>query len=139
MNTVSVVDFDVVSVFEAAFNEARQHCWIESQKQSRDLGEQALRDWYHRFWWRFLRYRHLEHLLGERPWEEFDRDTFGSLQQFLLERGQFAHDIVDFYRDGWENLDIINWAIRHEISIDEVYDCLNLINMNDARIDPRFN
>jgi hypothetical protein len=138
MNTATV-ECDIVSVFEAAFREARRHCWIESQKQQRDLGERALGEWYQRFWWTFLRHRHLEHLMGERMWDEFDQRSFGILQPFLLSRGTLAREVVELYKSGWENLDIINWAMRQDIPIREVHDCLLLINMNDARIDPRFN
>jgi hypothetical protein len=44
-----------------------------------------------------------------------------------------------FYKAGWENVDIINWAMSHDVSMGDVYECLVLININDARIDPRFN
>jgi hypothetical protein len=139
MNTVSEVEYDVVSIYEAAFIEARRHCWVESQKQHRDVGEHAWAEWYDRYWWTFLRFRHLEHLMGERLWDEFDRGSFGILQPFLLARGDLTYEVVNRYRSGWENLDIINWAMKQDVSMDEVYDCLEIINMNDARIDPRFN
>jgi hypothetical protein len=139
MNTISEVEYDVVSVYEAASTEARRHSWIESQKHHRDVSEHALDEWYNRFWWTFLRYRHLEHLMGERLWDEFDHESFGLLQPFLRAHGDLAHELVERFRSGWENLDIINWATHQDFPMDEVYDCLVLINMNDARIDPQFN
>ena len=131
-------DRGVTSVFEAAFLEARRHRWIESQKSRRDLGDTAFRDWYHRFWWPFLRYRHVEHLLGERQWEEFERNTFGVLQVPLSNGSPLNREIIELYRSGWENLDIINHAVRRDYPMNQIHDCLVTINMNDARLNPRF-
>ena len=50
-----------------------------------------------------------------------------------------ANEIIDLYRQGCENLDILNWALRNRLCLPEVRECLALINMNDARIDPQFN
>lgn len=130
---------EVESVFEAAFLEARRHRWIESQNAGRDLGEQVLWDWYRRFWWTFLRYRHVEHLLGERAWLEFTSNSFAVLKESLRWQSPLAQEIIDLYRTGWENLNIIDHALDRAYPMDEVCDCLTAINMNDARLNPRFN
>ena len=39
-----------LSVYDEAIREADRHKWIESQKRGRDLGVQALRDWFHNYW-----------------------------------------------------------------------------------------
>lgn len=129
----------VESVFEAAFLEARRHRWIESQNAGRDLGDQVFHDWYRRFWWAFLRYRHVEHLLGERAWLEFDVASFGILQKSSGWDGPLAQEIIELYRTGWENLNIIEHALSREYPMGEVHNCLVTINMNDARLNPQFN
>ena len=134
-----LLEAEVCSLYEAAFEEARCHRWIESQNRGYDLGNDGFLEWYARYWWNCLRYRHLEHLLGEYHWQEFSADAFGVLRSLVESSDELACEIIDQYRQGCENLDILNWAIRNDQSIDDVYDCLILINMNDARIDPRFN
>ncbi|NQV29224.1 MAG: hypothetical protein HQ518_33130 [Rhodopirellula sp.] len=139
MSQNGVLEAEVCSLYEAAFEEARCHRWIESQKRGRDLGNDGFFEWYDRFWWNFLRYRHLEHLLGEYRWQEFAAESFGVLAPLLDSQDALAIEIVDQYRQGCENLDILNWALRKCLCLAEVRECLTLINMNDARIDPQFN
>ncbi len=137
MDRVCFADVTVESVFEAAFEEARQHRWIESQNCGRDLGDWAIYDWYRQFWPTFLRHRHVEHLVGERWWAEFSKKSYGVLRETLV-YDVLANDIVDLYRNGEENLTIIKWALDEGHDLDEIVDSLLLINMNDARLDPRF-
>jgi hypothetical protein len=139
MTQTCVLEAEVCSLYEAAFEEARCHRWIESQKRGRDLENEGFLEWYHRFWWNFLRYRHLEHLLGDHRWLEFASDSFGVLGPFVDSNDELAIEIIDLYRQGCENLDIVNWALREKLSLAEVRERLAVINMNDARIDPRFN
>lgn len=139
MSQNCLLEAEVCSLYEAAFEEARCHRWIESQKRGYDLGNDGFLEWYDRFWWNFLRYRHLEHLLGEYQWLEFASESFGVLNSLLDTEHGLAPEIIDQYRQGCENLDILNWALRNEQCVDDVCECLTLINMNDARIDPQFN
>lgn len=139
MSQNCVLEAEVCSLYEAAFEEARRHRWIESQKRGRDIGNEGFLEWYDRFWWNFLRHRHLEHLLGEYRWREFESSSFGILASLLESEDLLAVEIVDQYRQGCENLDILNWAFRNRVSLPAVRARLTLINMNDARIDPRFN
>ncbi len=125
-----------LSLIEAAYHEARRHQWIESQKHQRDLGDNAFRDWYRCYWWSFLRHRHIEHLMGECRWSEFESETYGRLQGLLGTFGELADEIIEQYRTGSENLDIINWALHYRQDMESVYECLVQINMNDARIHP---
>lgn len=139
MSQTCVLEAEACSLYEAAFVEARCHRWIESQKSGCDRGKESFHEWYDRFWWNFLRYRHLEHLLGDHQWLEFPPESFGVLAPFVESNDELAIVIIDLYRQGCENLDIVNWALREEISLAEVRRRLTVINMNDARIDPRFN
>lgn len=137
MNQACLLPSKVESVFEAAFLEARRHRWIASQNAGRDLGDEAFREWYQLYWWTFIRYRHVEHLLGERRWLEFDTATFGVLLSSPAS-SPLSQEIIELYRTGWENLNIIHHALQREYPMDEVYDCLVTINMNDARLNPQF-
>ena len=139
MSQNCVVEAEECSLYEAAFEEARRHRWIESQKRGYDLGNDGFLEWYDCYWWNFLRSRHLEHLLGESRWLEFSSEAFGVLTPFAELGDELAGEIIDQYRQGCENLDILNWALRNCHCVDDVCECLVLINMNDARIDPQFN
>ena len=139
MSQNCLLEAEVCSLYEAAFEEARCHRWIESQKRGYDLGNDGFLDWYAHHWWNFLRFRHLEHLLGEYRWQEFASEAFGILVPLIESDDELAGEIIDQYRQGCENLDILNWALRNRVSLADVRERLTLINMNDARIDPRFN
>ena len=67
---------------------------------------------------------------------EFEATKFGRLHGLLEAFGDLADEIIEQYRAGRENLDIINWALRYQQDMDSVFTCLVQINMNDARIDP---
>ena len=110
MELLCDLDSDVVSVFEAAFEEARRHRWIESEKCGRDLGESSFLDWYQNHWTIFVRYRHVEHLIGQRRWPEFGRRSFGVFHQAMVV-DRLTCEIIDRYQAGDENLNIINWEI----------------------------
>lgn len=127
----------VTSVFEAAYHDARRHQWIESQRAHRDLGESAFLEWYRRWWVPFLRYRHVEHLLGERWWVEFDESTFGTLSDFN-DSNDLASEIIEMYRNGKDNLDIIVWAQDCGRCMDSIFECLEIVNMNAARLYPPY-
>lgn len=141
MSQSGLQDADVVlelcSLYEAAFQEARRHRWIESQKSGCDLGNERFIEWYDRYWENFLRYRHLEHLFGDREWREFDPAAFGALAPLLNSKDDLVLELIGLYRQGWQNLDIVNWAIRTGLDLEEVRERLVLINMNDARIAPK--
>lgn len=139
MHQSAALGVNTTSIFEAAYCEASRHRWIESQKSGCDLGDFAIRDWYQRFWWTFLRYRHTEHIFGEFHWDEFPRQSFATARPLLDSDDELAATIIDLYLQGFENLDIISWANRTGHEFEPVYECLLLINMNDARLDPKFN
>jgi len=139
MHQSALLENGTTSILEAACCEALRHRWIESQKRGCDLGENAVRDWYQRYWWIFLRYRHVEHIPGEVCWKEFPDRSFAAVRSLLNGEDQLATEIINLYCEGLENLDIINWAERTGYSFDAVFECLLLINMNDARLDPQFN
>lgn len=138
MCQVDVAGTELASLIEAAFQEARRHRWIESQKRGHDQGNQGFLEWYDRYWWVYLRYRHLEHLLGDHQWAEFGSDSFGVLAPYIESADDLAIEIIDLYRQGCENLDIVNWALRNSLSLPAVRERLVLINMNDARILPQY-
>lgn len=137
ISQLSAPELDPSSVFEMALQEARRHRWLESQFARRDLGDDATYDWYRKYWNTFIRYRHVEHLVGEKNWEEFGNESFGILRKAFQEQ-PLMYDIVELYRNGYENLNIIDWAFGRKHCMDAVYDCLIAINMNNARLDPRF-
>lgn len=124
------------SLFEAAYHEARRHQWLESQFARRDLGDAAFYDWYRRYWTTFLRYRHIEHLIGEQIWSEFNQKSFGILRDGY-EQNALTYEVIEQYRSGKENFNIIWWAQGNGHCADTVRQCLLQINMNGIRLHPR--
>jgi hypothetical protein len=125
-----------LSLYEEAYKEAQRHKWIESQKQGRDLGDNALREWYRVHWHGYCRCKRLEHLQGSRCWREFGNDNFGQLYSLILRGDPLVEWVLDRYDAGMENLDIITWAYDWGLPIHRVVDILMQIDMNRARLDP---
>lgn len=124
------------SLYEEAHHEAERHKWIESERHGFDLGEGAIRDWYHRHWPRYCRQRRLEHIRGMRLWREFGDEAFGSVYSLIITGDLLADRILDRIDAGHENLGVVNWAIEWGMPIDRVIDILGQIDVNRSRLDP---
>jgi hypothetical protein len=124
------------SVYDAAYQEAELHKWLESEKRGRDLGENAIRDWYRKHWLIYCRHRCLEHLQGRRRWREFGEEKFGHLYSPIFNGDLLADRILDRVYAGHENLDILNWAIDWGLPVRRVVDILAQVDVNRARLEP---
>ena len=118
--------------------EAERHKWIESEKAGRDLGEHALRQWVRDHWWDYLRARWIEHLEGRRFWVELDRNDFGLLQRQFCANRLLLERILDRIKAGWENLDIISWAVDWGVDMAAVLEILETLDINSRRLAHRF-
>ncbi len=110
------------------------HKWIESEKAGRDLGDAAVRQWVHRYWWRYLRARWMEHLEGLRFWVELDRGDFGLMQAEFGADTELMHEVFRRLKRGAENLDIINWANAEGLPMERVCNILSSLDMNSRRL-----
>lgn len=126
------------SVIEEAWLEAHKHKWIESQKRGYDLGEAAIRDWFQRYWNVFWKRKFVQHLHGQVFWEEFSSDKFGLLETFPLHQDHSYQFVLDLFYDGTENLFILNTALTTGLPMDAVRRMLQLIDMNNCRVDPPY-
>jgi hypothetical protein len=117
--------------------EAQKHKWIESEKAGRDLGEWAIRNWVREHWNGFLRARWMEHLYGRVYWIELDHNDFGLLSQ--TDGGSPLFDqILAMLKAGQENLNVLNWAIDHELPMADVLRILEQLDINSRRIECLF-
>ena len=123
-----------LSVHDRGAVEAQRHKWIESEKAGRDLGEWAIRCWVRQHWNGFLREKWLEHLEGKTFWIELDHDDFGLLQR-SFQNSSLIGEVLRKLKSGQENLDILNWAIDHRISMAEVFEILETLDINSRRIE----
>jgi len=126
------------SVYVESEKEAQAYKWIESQKAGRDLGESAVRRWQQVHWWGYLRARWVEHLQGTRFWVELDRGDFGLLQRRFQDQSLLLDRILDRLKTGQENLDIILWALDWGISMAQVREILEALDINSRRLAARF-
>jgi len=123
-----------LSVHEIGRVEAERHKWIESEKAGRDLGEWAIRCWIREHWNGFLRERWLEHLQGRNFWIELDHDDFGLLQR-AFQDSDLIEAIVGRLKAGWENLDVLCWALDAHLPMEEVLEILESLDINSRRIE----
>jgi hypothetical protein len=132
-------DEESLSLQRCAEEEANQFKWIQSEKEGRDLGDQAIRLWIRQHWNGFLRDRWLEHLQGKRYWVELKRKDFGLLQR-KFQNSRLIHPILERLKTLKENLDIILWAqsqfSREEM--EEVLAILETLDVNACRIQCEF-
>ncbi|MFK7779191.1 MAG: hypothetical protein QM501_13880 [Gimesia sp.] len=128
---------DPSSIYEEAPLEADRHKWIESQKNGSDLGKLAISDWYRNHWYYFCIGKRIEHLLGNRCWQEFSESHFGFLNSLRFKDDLLADRILDrIFLMRMENLDIIIWARESNLELDRVIEILELIDINSARLEP---
>jgi len=131
-----VIVVEMVFLREAAHAEAQCHRWIESQKHGRDLGDDAVSDWYERYWSLFCRLKCLEHLGGTRYWPDFAEKDFGLIRQLFAKEDLLLELLLDCAQCGMENLNIIWWAKDWCLPIDRVLDILEALHLNRAQLDP---
>src|SRR3989442_549157 len=84
----------------------------------------AFRLWVKDHWSGYLRARWLEHLQGVKFWVELDRGDFGLLQRSFQEKELLLDRILDRLKAGFENLDVIVWAIDWQVTMDQVIEVL---------------
>jgi hypothetical protein len=125
------------SLHQCGQEEALRFKWIESEKAGRDLGELAIRMWICQHWHGFLRHRWLEHLQGKTFWIELEQEDFGLLRR-AFQSSALIDPIIEHLKLGRENLDIIQWALKHQIPMGEVHDILLTLDVNSGRIECGF-
>jgi hypothetical protein len=126
-----------LSLHRCGEEEAQRFKWIESEKAGHDLGENAIRLWICRHWNSFLRQRWLEHLQGKAFWVELDHRDFGVLRTSFADSG-LIDPIIEHFKKGRENLDILLWAMQEKLPMDEVRKILTTLDVNSARIQCQF-
>lgn len=133
---VSTEDRPPASLYAEADLEAQRHKWILSELHGRDLGDSAIRDWYHRHWLHYCRRKRIEHIRGMKCWLEFGDDTFGCVYSLIVTGDLLADRVLDRIDAGHENLGIINWAIDWGLPVGRVIELLTQIDVNRARLEP---
>src|ERR1700734_2651358 len=73
------------------------------QKRGHDLGDQAIRDWYRKYWRAYCRHRRLEHLRGRKRWAEFDDEPFGKIDALIASGDCLVDRVLDRVYAGHEN------------------------------------
>lgn len=91
------------SVYDQAWQATYRHKWIESERQDRDLGHAAIKDWSRRHFKRFYRWCHWLHLTGQQWFHEFPASQFNSVMD---PRDEIERQVIHCFWDGQENLEI---------------------------------
>lgn len=128
------------SLLSVAWDEIQRHKWIESEKARCDVGQAAVTDWVRRFWWRFCRWRRIEHIEGVHRWHEFSHEDFARILPPILANDALMLLIVELMKTDRRrvisDLEVIVWARDAGVSMDRVLEILGEIHINDARLDP---
>lgn len=126
------------SIYADSEQEANAYKWIVSQREGRDMGDDAIKEWVRLHWWGFLRARWIEHLQGKRFWLELDHDDFGLLLRDFSDIRPLLDEILMLLKDRKENLDIINWGLQHNKHMDDIHRVLGALDMNSRRLSCQF-
>lgn len=124
------------SVHAVSIEEARRHKWIESEKQGRDLGHEAIRDWYCKYWLNYCRSKRIEHVIGNQIWQEFEDGPSSLILDLLQSSDLLVQLILDRLSQGWENLDVIVWGLKWGLPMNRIQAILFEMNINCARLEP---
>ena len=131
---------DVPSLLPMAWLEIERHKWIESEKAKRDVGQAAVADWLKRFWWRFCRWRRIEHVEGVHRWYEFSHEDFAKVLRPILENDRLVLVILELMKTDRRrvinDLEVIEWARDAGVPMERVLEILGEIQINVARLDP---
>jgi len=125
------------SVFIQGEAEALAFKWILSEHHGYDVGENAIYRWVREHWHGFLRQRWMEHLQGQTFWIELDHDDFGLLQH-EFQGSTLIDEVLWRLRNGWENLDVLNWGIEEGLDMEELIQMLEMLNINERRLECQF-
>jgi hypothetical protein len=128
-----------LSIYKEGWEEACRYKWILSERERRDMGESAIRQWVREHWNGFLRARWVEHLYGRCFWVELDQNDFGLLTREFRDSG-LLRPILDQLIQRKENLDVIDWAHKQVrkgrlCSMDEVLEILEALDINSRRLE----
>lgn len=126
------------SVYAEGKHEAEKFKWIMSEQAGCDQGEQAIRRWVQQHWWGYLRARWLEHMQGTKFWVELGSKDFGLLQNRFQDDALLLDRIIDRFKVGHENLDIICWAHDWGIPQNRVIFILETLDINSRRLACQF-
>ena len=132
-----IVPMTRLSVFECGINEALVHKWIESEKAKQDLGMAAIREWVRQHWNGFLRARWMDHIEGKAFWIELDQDDYGLLKYAFL-GDSLMTEVLDRLKRGGENLDLILWALAEGVDMEQLFEMLEVLDINSRRIECLF-
>uniref|UniRef100_A0A7C4LPZ9 Uncharacterized protein n=1 Tax=Schlesneria paludicola TaxID=360056 RepID=A0A7C4LPZ9_9PLAN len=133
---VEFLQCEPLSLHQFAWEEANRHRWFEGERLGRDPGDAALKEWFRKHWLPFCRHRRLEHVEGLQRWDAFALEEFGQVYR-LLEEGDLLLDrILDRMEYGYDNFEIINWALDWHLDMDRVIELLLMIDINRARLEP---
>lgn len=130
----------VPSLLKYAWDEIQRHKWLESEKARRDLGDSAVADWVKRYWWRFCRWRRIEHVEGVQRWFEFPMDDFAKVLRPILENDRLMLVVIEMMKSDrlrvMNDLEVIVWARDTGLPMDRIIEILSSIHINNARLDP---
>ena len=127
MDTSSVTR---VSIWVIARDEADVHKWIESVHNNRDMGVEAIRDWYMKHFRKFVRGKLMDHIKGKCLIEEFNESAFNILQVFEFKCPIVREKLETGLRDGCQNLEIVVNAVAENEDVEEIVEFLEVVDMN---------
>lgn len=88
-------------------------------------------------WHQWVCARLMEHLRGERFWEELDRGDYGLLRQGWHANLELVEAVVTRMATGSDSIGVLTWATATEQPLDDVVAVLRTVDGNVRRL-PRY-
>ncbi|MEZ6056834.1 MAG: hypothetical protein R3C01_09015 [Planctomycetaceae bacterium] len=115
---------------------AEEHKYHLSCRHGYDVGPVALHDWCGRYWRRFCRWRHFEHLTGSCFYPEFESRSHAVFSSPQMLNDPVVCFAVERVRDHlWEYLDFYKRdAVPSHLCRERLHTVLTLMDLNAARL-----
>jgi len=119
-------------LFFLALREARRYKWIKSQKSGKDVGQEAVVEWFDKKGPHWYRDQWVKHLLGKKFWKEFSKEEF-DLAHHQFPNPELLKQIVDSVKAYGENLGLTLWATDTKQDMRQVMFLLGMLDINNHR------
>jgi len=118
---------------DQARREAEVHKWLLSEEAKRDMGAEAIEDWFRVHFHGFARKCLFDHITGRCCYDLFNPDAFNIVQVHQFREPNVGQKVIELLLSK-QNLDIFRWICDAQITdeevLDDVIDFLSIVNVN---------
>lgn len=116
-----------------ALREARRYKWEKSIQEGKDAGSRSVVEWFKKNWKNWYRNYLVEHICGNKFWEEFGKEEFDLIHKNIIPNSTLMNQVISSVSKYGENLGIIQWALDNNHNLDQVNHILKVLDINKYR------